>query len=142
SAGGVLTMQMKSGTNELHGTTYYLGRNPALNAAANAINHTPNLTRQNVWGVTAGAPIKKNKLFNFFAYEGWRQTQPLSYQSTLPTDLERTGDFSKTLNAAGAQRTIFDPYTTVTDAAGNVTRPQFAGNIIHAHSIDQSAQVI
>jgi hypothetical protein len=142
SAGGVLTMQMKSGDNELHGTTYYLGRNPSLNAAASAINHAPNLTRQNVWGVTAGAPIKKNKLFNFFAYEGWRQTQPLSYQSTLPTDIERTGDFSKTLNAAGALRTIYDPYTTETDAAGNVTRQPFAGNIIPASRIDPTAKVI
>lgn len=142
SAGGVLTMQMKSGTNDLHGTAYYLGRNPGLNAAANSINHAPNLTRQNVWGVTVGAPIKKNKLFNFFAYEGWRQTQPLSYQSTLPTDLERTGDFSKTLNAVGALRTIYDPYTTVTDAAGNVTRQPFAGNIIPSSRIDPTAKIM
>jgi hypothetical protein len=142
SAGGVLTMQMKSGTNELHGTTYYLGRNPSLNAAANSINHAPNLTRQNVWGVTAGAPIKKNKLFNFFAYEGWRQTQPLSYQSTLPTDIERTGDFSKTLNAAGGLRTIYDPFTTQTDSAGVVTRTPFAGNVIPASRIDPTAKVM
>jgi hypothetical protein len=142
SAGGVLTLQMKSGTNDLHGTTYYLGRNPALNAAANSINHAPNLTRQNVWGVTAGAPIKRNKLFNFFAYEGWRQTQPLSYQSTLPTDIERAGDFSKTLNAVGGLRTIFDPYTTVTDAAGAVTRQPFAGNIIPSARIDPTAKVM
>src|SRR6266478_5660872 len=140
SAGGVLTMQMKSGTNQLHGTTYYLGRNPALNAAANSINHAPNLTRQQVWGVTFGNAIKKNKLFTFFAYEGWRQTQPLAYNSTLPTDLERTGDFSKTLNSAGALRTIFDPYTTVTDAAGNVTRTPFAGNIIPSTRIDPTAK--
>ncbi|MBI3695325.1 MAG: carboxypeptidase regulatory-like domain-containing protein, partial [Acidobacteria bacterium] len=47
SAGGVLSVQMKSGTNEYHGTAYYLGRNPALNALADRITRGKNLTRQN-----------------------------------------------------------------------------------------------
>ena len=42
SAGGVLNVSMKSGTNDFHGVGYYFGRNPALNAAANAITHAPN----------------------------------------------------------------------------------------------------
>ena len=72
SAGGVISVQMKSGTNDFHGTAYYLGRNPKLNALADRITRGQNLTRQNVWGVTQGNPILRNKLFNFFSYEGWR----------------------------------------------------------------------
>ena len=60
SAGGVLSVSMKSGTNEYHGTTYYMGRNPALNALADSVNRRGNLTRQNVWGVTMRSPIKKH----------------------------------------------------------------------------------
>ncbi len=78
SAGGVLSLQMKSGTNEFHGTAYYIGRNPALNALVDRVTQTKNLVRQNVWGVTSGNPIKKNKIFNFFAYEGWREIEPRS----------------------------------------------------------------
>jgi len=60
----------------------------------------------------------------------------------LATDLERTGDFSKTLNSARELRTIYDPYTTVTDAAGVVTRQPFAGNIIPNNRIDPTAKVM
>ena len=45
SAGGVITVQMKSGTNAYHGTAYYLGRNPAINAVADHITRRANLTR-------------------------------------------------------------------------------------------------
>src|SRR5262245_48147197 len=114
SAGGIISIQMKSGTNEFHGTAYYLGRNPVLNALADRTTRGKNLTRQNVWGVTQGNPIKRNKLFSFFAYEGWRTIEPKSVIYTLPTDLERNGDFSRSLNNNGDLRTIFDPFTTQT----------------------------
>lgn len=140
SAGGVLSVSMKSGTNDYHGTAYYLGRNPALNALADRITQRANLTRQNVWGGTIGSPIKKNKLFNFFSYEAWRTIEPRSAFNTLPTDLERTGDFSQSLNTAGALRTIFDPYTTSVGADGSVTRTPFAGNVIPPSRIDPTAR--
>jgi len=141
SAGGIISMQMKSGTNEFHGTAYYLGRNPALNALADRITRGKNLTRQNVWGVTSGNPIIKNRLFNFVAYEGWRTNEPKSIQNTLPTDLERTGDFSRTLNTVGALRTIYDPYTTQTQGSV-VTRTPFAGNVIPTSRFDPTSRVI
>jgi len=142
SAGGVLSLSMKSGANEIHGTAYYLGRNPSLNALADRITRTPNLTRQHVWGGTFGNAIKKNKLFNFASYEGWRTISPLSTFSTLPTNAERAGDFSRSLNTQGALRTIYDPYTTVLNADGSVTRTPFAGNIIPATRIDPTSKKI
>jgi len=67
-----------------------------------------------MYGGTLGHPILKNKLFNFVAYEGWQQTDPQTLVQTLPTDLERKGDFSQSLNTAGGLRTIYDPWSTVT----------------------------
>ena len=82
-----MSVSMKSGTNEIHGTAYYFGRNPALNAVVNPITRTPNFVRNHIWGGTVGAPIKKNKLFNFFTYEGWRTKEP---RDALRTHADRS----------------------------------------------------
>jgi hypothetical protein len=141
SAGGVLSVSMKSGTNSLKGTVYYLGRNPALNALADRVTRRSNLTRQHVWGTTVGLPIIKNKLFTFASYEGWRTNEPQSVLFTLPTDAERTGDFSRSLNSAGALRPIYDPWTTQVN--GNVvTRTPFAGNVIPPSRIDPTGKIV
>ncbi len=143
SAGGILSVSMKSGTNELHGTGYYFGRNPKFNAMQNPITRTPNFIKNHIWGGTIGAPIKKNKLFTFGSYEGWRTKEPRDALRTVPTDAERNGDFSRSLNRAGAQRTIFDPTTTVLNVAANTaTRQAFPGNIIPASRIDSTARRI
>jgi hypothetical protein len=140
SAGGIMSVGMKSGTNEFHGTVYYFGRNPALNGRTNSVTNTPNLVRNNIWGFTLGNPIKKNKLFAFTAYEGWRSMEPTYTIRTMPTDLERGGDFSKSLNIYGGVRTIYDPWTTVFDpATGAVSRQPFPGNIIPKSRIDPTA---
>jgi hypothetical protein len=141
SAGGVISVQMKSGTNDFHGTGYYLGRNPVFNALADRTTRGRNLTRQHVWGVTQGNPILRNKLFNFFAYEGWRTIEPKSAIFTMPTELERQGNFSQSLNNSGGLRTIYDPWTTQTN--GNVvTREPFPNNTIPANRIDPTARVM
>ncbi|MEZ5357066.1 MAG: TonB-dependent receptor [Bryobacteraceae bacterium] len=140
SAGGVLSVSMKSGTNEMHGTAYYLGRNPVFNAMANRVNRAENLTRQHVWGATLGTPILKNKLFSFFSYEGWRTIEPRALRATLPTDAQRNGDFSSSLTPTGQLSTIYDPWTTQT-AGSNITRTPFPGNRIPASRIDPTAKV-
>lgn len=143
SAGGTMSVAMKSGTNEIHGTGYYFGRNPSFNAVTNPITRTPNFIRNHIWGGTVGAPIVKNKLFTFVSYEGWRTKEPRDTLRTVPTDLERNGDFSKSLNRAGGLRTIFDPSTTVLDVATNTaSRQPFAGNVIPASRMDPTARRI
>jgi hypothetical protein len=139
SAGSAITMTTKSGTNEWHGLAYYQGQYPWANALENRIYRTPNLDRKNVYGGTLGNPILKNKLFNFVAFEGWKFTQPGSFVETVPTALERTGDFSQSLNGSGTQDTIYDPWSTTTDAQGNVTRTPFPGNVIPSGKIDPIA---
>ena len=78
-----------------------------------------NLGRNHIYGGTLGHPIKRNKIFNFVAYEGWKQTDPSTLQMTLPTDLERQGDFSQSLNASGGLRVIYDPWSTKTPPMEN-----------------------
>jgi hypothetical protein len=143
SSGGVVSVGMKSGTNEYHGTASYFGRTPGFNALANRYTRTKNVVRQNDEGFTVGGPIRKNRLFTFFNYERLYKTEPREATATLPTDLERTGDFSRSLPVYGLQRTIYDPYTTVLDPTSNTaTRLPFAGNVIPATRIDPSAKVV
>ncbi len=138
SDGGVLSVGMKAGTNEFHGTAYYFGKNPALNAVSNSVARTPNQTRNHIWGGTLGNPIRKNRLFTFTAYEQWKTRDPLNRLYTLPNELERGGDFSQSLNSSGGLRTIYDPYTTRLEA-GKVTRTPFAGNRIPASLMDPTS---
>ncbi|MEX2264931.1 MAG: carboxypeptidase regulatory-like domain-containing protein [Bryobacteraceae bacterium] len=140
SAGGILNVSMKSGSNDVHGNLYYFGRNPALNAASNAITHARNQVRNHIWGGTAGHPIVKNRLFHFFAFEHWNQHEPRSRVMTLPTELEKQGNFSRSLNVSGGLRGIFDPFSTRLDAAtGRVSRDPFPGNVIPRSRIDPTS---
>jgi hypothetical protein len=138
SAGGIVSLQMKSGSNEWHGTAYYLGRNPALNARPNSLTSQKSVVRRSVWGVTSANPIVRNKVFNFFAYEGQNTREPQTLTRTLPTSLEQGGDFSQSLNRNGNVRLIFDPFTTVT--TGNTSsRTAFVNNVIPAARLDPTA---
>ena len=131
SAGGLISMTLKAGTNDWHGSGFYLGRYPWLNAEADRTRFTKNAQRQHMMGGTLGNAIIKNKLFNFFSIEYWKVGYPSSYTTTVPTSLERGGDFSRSMNIDGGIKTIFDPYTTVLDAStGAVTRTPFAGNVV------------
>jgi hypothetical protein len=139
SAGGVIGLITKAGTNEIHGTAYYMNRNPAMSALSDRTTFTTNLTRQNTYGGTIGGPIRKNKLFTFFAYENIKLANPYGSRiETLPTAAERTGDFSKQLNNAGNLSVIYDPWTTQTNGS-TVTRTPFAGNVIPTSRIDPTS---
>ncbi|MBI3280014.1 MAG: carboxypeptidase regulatory-like domain-containing protein, partial [Acidobacteria bacterium] len=76
SAGGIISVAMRSGTNDWHGTLSYFGRNPKLNARTNSVTNTRNLVRNHIWGGTLGNAVIKNKLFMFTSYEGWRKNDP------------------------------------------------------------------
>lgn len=142
SAGGIISVQMKGGTNEWHGTAYYFGRNPALNARPNPLTAQESVVRRNVWGVTSGNPIIKNKVFNFFAYEGQKTSEPRSTALTLPTAAERGGDFSNSFNGAGGLREIYDPFTTQITGSNTSTRDRFVNNQIPVGRIDATSRVM
>lgn len=138
TAGGVMNLSMKAGTNDYHGSAYYFGRNPALNAVSNSVTKAPNQVRNHIGGGTIGAPVIKNKLFTFFSYERWKNNDPHTRIQTVPTELERTGDFSQSFNKNGGLRTIYDPATTILKD-GVVTRTPFAGNKIPTSQLDPTS---
>lgn len=142
SAGGVVSVQMKSGTNDLHGSAYYFGRNPALNARPNPLTAQESVNRRGVWGGTVGHPVVRNKVFNFFAYEGQDVRSPSSVAMALPTSLERGGDFSQSLNRAGGLRQIFDPRTTLITGDREAVRTPFPNNTIPRASLDSTALTV
>ena len=78
---------------------------------------------------------------SFFAYEGLRQETPAVTTTSVPTDLERTGDFSQLFNSAGQLITIYDPASTVPDPnnPGQYIRTAFPGNKIPQERIDPVA---
>jgi hypothetical protein len=131
SSGSNINITLKSGTNQWHGTALYQGQYPWANALENRVFRTVNQGRQHIYGGTVSHPILKNRLFNFVAYEGWKKTEPSMLLHTLPSELERTGDFSQSLNGQGGLRTIYDPWTTLTSPDGaTVSRTPYPGNRI------------
>ncbi|MBY0508312.1 MAG: carboxypeptidase regulatory-like domain-containing protein [Bryobacteraceae bacterium] len=96
SAGAVVNVSIKSGTNSTHGTGYYFNRDSAL-AARGWTNNNQNLPKSNLkwqqYGGTVGGPIQKNKLFYFGAYEGFRQNFADTFLVTVPTAAQKRGEF-------------------------------------------------
>ncbi|MCL5742751.1 MAG: TonB-dependent receptor, partial [Acidobacteria bacterium] len=137
--GMYVNVTTKGGTNELHGNLYEFFRNDKLNANAffsNKANAKRPVFRFNQFGLTAGGPLVKNKVFWFFNFEGIRQKTPRQYRFTVPTAAQRTGDFSQTYNAAGTLFQIADPLTTTTSGA----RTLFGGNLIPASRLNTIAK--
>lgn len=127
AAGGVVNAITKSGTNQIHGSAYDFFRNDRLDAQ-NYFAATKPLLARNQYGGSFGGPIKRDKAWFFAAYEGIHQRNESPATATVPTALERTGDFSKTTNSAGIVP-IYDPSTTIGTGI-TATRTQFANNMI------------
>ena len=92
-AGSTTSLVTRSGGNQFHGSAYEFFRNNALDAR-NFFSADVEPLKQNQYGVTAGGPIKRDKLFVFGYYEGFRNRQGITYTSTVPTAAEHNGDFS------------------------------------------------
>ncbi len=146
SNGGVIILNTKSGTNKFHGSALEYLRNDLMDApgffapVVNGAKIKPKL-RYNLFGGTIGGPIRKNKTFFFFNYEGSRRQTGFTSTLTVPTALQRTGDFSKTTSAAGTLIAIFDPATTTSNGAAFVRQP-FPGNVIPTARLDAVAQKV
>jgi hypothetical protein len=143
SGDGIVIETTKSGGNAFHGAAYEFLRNDDLNAPGffapvlNGTKQRPEL-RYNVFGGAIGGPIRKNKTFFFFDYQGQRQVAGASTTVSVPTALQASGDFSQTLNTSGKLVPIYDPGTTQL-VNGAYTRTPFPGNIIPASQLDPVA---
>jgi hypothetical protein len=153
SAGAIVNITTKSGSQDFHGSAYYFARNEAFNANGWMNNHngTPRgVYRYNTMGWNLGGPIyipnkfnsAKDKLFFFFSQERWPTKSNAGMQRFyMPTDLEKKGDFSKTYDYNGAKVYIRDP-----SKAGNCSATDqtacFPNNVIPAAAINSDFQKI
>ena len=102
SSGGVVNASIKSGTNQFHGSLWEYLRNDAFNTHQYFDQKTDRIPeyRQNIFGGTLGGPFYKNKLFFFGDVQGNRVVNGNNEILTVPTALERQGDFSELLDTA------------------------------------------
>ena len=131
SAGGVVNVVMKSGTNEVHGTVFGFLRNEVFDAKNffdDPDSPRPPFKRSQ-FGFSAGGPIVKNRTFIFGDYEGTRIRESRTVNNTIPTALMRQGDFTEIAD------TIYDP-DSLSELNGTFTREPYAGNIIPLSMID------
>ena len=124
TAGGVIVMLTKSGTNNFHGSLYEFFRNQNVDAKNffAGPGRTPDY-KQNQFGGSFGGPIRKGKTFFFVDYEGTRLRQGITYTSSVPTLAMRQGNFSGVAN-------VFDP----------ISRTQFANGQIPSSKINAVGQ--
>jgi hypothetical protein len=149
SAGGVVSIQTKGGTNQFHGTAYEFFR-PNFTAAKSygftGAHIPPSELKQHNYGGTFGGPIFKNKTFFFASYEGTKQEQNLNSLYYTPPVNEITVnpdgsvDLSKLLDPlTGTPIPIYDPATTLTCQNIETCNPQqFSGNVIPANRVSKA----
>lgn len=144
TGGGLTTAVTKSGTNDFHGDLWEFLRNDKLDANnffANASGAKLPPFRQNQFGGTVGGPVIRNHTFFFGSYEGLRQAAGGQVLLTVPTDLQRKGDFSQTFSQSGSLIQIFNPFTTTQNpTTGAFSRMQFPNNVIPASLFDPVAR--
>jgi hypothetical protein len=94
AGGAIINASIRSGTNQFHGAAWEYLRNTALNATGffKPVNNQKPVLIQNQFGGAFGGPIKKDKMFFFVDYEGYRRTSKTIQFSTLPTMEQRAGN--------------------------------------------------
>ena len=135
AGGAAINLQIKSGTNDVHGSAFHYHMNQHLRAYPYFSNRTANKPKyiNNQFGGTIGGPIKENKWFYFVSYEGTYESQFAQRFIDMPTEAMRFGDLS------GSPTPIYDPFTGIQDmlASGYATdRTPFANNMIPRSRID------
>ena len=145
AGGGQLVVTTKSGSRDFHGNARYFRRHDGLNANswfANQSGTDKPEYRYNYFGYNVGGPVlipkagfnsNKDKLFFFWSQEFYRQRIPGGLeQFRVPTELERTGDFSQTLDGNGNPLVIYNP------ASG----APFPGNKIDRNTLTPEQQAV
>jgi hypothetical protein len=144
NAGGQIALVTKTGTAEFHGSGYIYHRHDDLNADTfiNNVRGLPRtLYRYNDPGYTIGGPVyiphlltkTRNKVFFFWSEEWQEQLNPNGARNvTVPTALERQGNFSQSVDNNGRPLVIRDP----------LTQTPLSGNIVPASRIYASGQAL
>ena len=146
--GGVINVSTRGGTNELHGGLFEFLRNSASDSNEffnkRAGRDIPPF-RMNQFGGSLGGPVRlgklydgRNKTFFFANYDGTRWRRGDIFSTTVPTVLQRGGDFSRTFTQTGDLIVIYDPLTStpVSPGSANYRRTAFPGNVIPSSRFD------
>jgi len=133
--GAFVNVVTKSGTNQFHGTAYEYLRNNDLDAR----NYFDSLSgpppfHQNQFGAAFGGPIKRNKMFFFLNYEGFRQVQPNDLYNLVPNADQLQGNFSADSNQ------LYNPF--VLDPTSPTGYAPFQGNKVPKQYWNAIAQKI
>ena len=111
SSSGIVSLAIKSGTNEIHGTGFYFMRDETMDAKPYfAPGEKAQFGRQQ-YGFAVGGPIKRNRSFLFGDLELTDIRETSTFVRTIPTSAMRRGDFNQIAN------TIYDPFTATGDIA-------------------------
>jgi len=167
--GGIINVSTRSGGKEVHGTLYEFLRNDAFDANDffnNRAGRQKPPFRMNQFGGSISGPVwlprsvfgpasydGRSQTFFFADYQGTRWRRGDVFFTTVPTELERRGDFSQTRDAQGRLVVIYDPLTTRANPNYNAAqaisatntpfiRTPFAGNIIPPDRLDPIARAI
>ena len=144
TAGGVVNVSLKSGTNTFHGTAYEFARRRAWDANEvlfNANRREKPDHKLDQYGFQIDGPVIRNKLFFMFNYEGYDESTPNPATLTVPRPEFLSGDFSNLRDAQGRLITIYDPLSGRV-VNGQWVRDPFPNNQIPANRINPvSAQV-
>ncbi|MGC1254468.1 MAG: carboxypeptidase-like regulatory domain-containing protein, partial [Candidatus Acidiferrales bacterium] len=136
TSGGIVNQVTKSGTNDFHGDLFEFNRNNLFNAKDYFLpSVVPKESfKRNVFGATVGGPVKKDKMFFFAAYQGWRsregQTSPIL---TVLSPAERTGNFAEVCGS-------YDSGGNCTDPNGEQLVNPYTGNNIPYNNLAAPGQ--
>jgi hypothetical protein len=152
TSGGSVNITTKAGTNQFHGTIseYYEGSRPlTAKPYFTPTGSTVSSTHYNQFGGTIGGPVRiphvyngHDKLFFFYAFEGYIGALPATTIASVPTVAERAGDFSALL-ALGKSYQLYNPYAVTATTSGSTTtytRAPFANNVIPASMLNALGQ--
>jgi hypothetical protein len=154
TTGGIINVNLRSGTNQFHGTVYEFMRREWLDANDFRLKARKQARPKHYldqYGVQVEGPIWIPKIYNgkdktFFMtnYEGYREGIPQPLTRSVPAPEFLTGDFSRLVDGAGRRIVIYDPATGRADAGapGGWRRDPFPNNIIPANRINPIAQKI
>jgi hypothetical protein len=133
SSSGVVSVDLKSGSNNIHGSGFEFIRNDAVDALPDfSASKLP--FKYNDFGGTLGGPIRKDRSFVFGDLEFFRLRTATTTYSLVPTDAQKSGQFSTP---------IYDPTAGYTVSGSNITRTTaFAGNQIPTDRIDPIAKAL
>jgi hypothetical protein len=150
-AGGTISITTKAGSNQYHGNLFEFNQNNILNAnqfQSNLTGDPKPPIHFNQYGGTFGGPVWIPKVYNgrqktffFVSFDGTRNQDPRFSIRSVPTELERKGDFSQSFTTNQGTRfpiQIYDPYSI--DARG--FRTPFPGNVIPSSQLSPIAQNI